>query len=196
VAIRRQTRRVLDSPPALTADSPPKRLTVRLATQALGHLYCTTIHLRNNAHIINVLIDTGCLQANIISANIAKLPATDGSQIFGTNIVLTAGVGGQSYKESWTSHKVLGAEETSKHIYLRAIVCKDVTIELIIGLPLYYIITYSLSLKHIHIHGPAVKFVMNIISPAYTCQWNIFITTQDLMRYYTRLWTLLTNKNT
>ena len=36
--------------------------------------------------------------------------------------------------------KVLGAEETDKHICLRAIVCKDVTIDLIIGLPsiLYY----------------------------------------------------------
>ena len=34
-------------------------------------------------------------QANIISANMATLLAKDGGQIFGTKIVLTAGVGGQ-----------------------------------------------------------------------------------------------------
>jgi len=48
-----------------------------------------TLHLRNNAHIINVLIDIGCLQAKITNAKIATLLAKDGGQTFGTNIVLT-----------------------------------------------------------------------------------------------------------
>ena len=74
---------------AQTSDRPP--CCTNTTAPILHHLLPTTIHLRNNAHLIHVLIDTGCLQANIISAKIAKLLATDGGQIFGTNIVLTAG---------------------------------------------------------------------------------------------------------
>ena len=66
--------------------------------------------------------------------------------------------------------KFLDAEETNKHICSRDIVCKDVNIDLIIGLPyilyyiiLYYIITYSLSSKHIQVHGHVVKFAKKII---------------------------------
>ena len=88
-AMRRQTRRVHDSPPAFTPNNLPQRLTVRLAVQALRHQLPATLHLRNNSHIINVFIDTECLQTNI-SANTAKLLAKNGSQIFGRNIVLTA----------------------------------------------------------------------------------------------------------
>ena len=81
--------------PAHTSNRPP--CCTNNTAPILHHLLPATIHLRNNAHLIHVLVDTGCLQANIIDANIAKLLATDGGQIFGTNIVLTAGVGGQSY---------------------------------------------------------------------------------------------------
>ena len=104
--------------PARTSDRPP---CCTNNTASILHLLPATIHLRNNAHLIHVLIDTGCLQANVISANIAKLLATDGGQIFGTNIVLIAGVGGQSYgvqgiMNVTVTFKVLGAEETDKHI--------------------------------------------------------------------------------
>ena len=64
--------------------------------------------------ITNILIDAGCLQANIISANIATLLAKDGGQIVGTRILLTAGVGSQSYgvqgiMNVTVTFKVLGA---------------------------------------------------------------------------------------
>jgi len=118
---------------APTFDLPP------CCTRTGAPILPATIHLRNNVHIIN---DTGCLHANIVSANIAKLLATDGGQNFGINIVLTAGVGGQSYGVQGIMNvtvtlKVLGAEETSKYICLRSIVCKDVNINFIIGLPFY-----------------------------------------------------------
>ena len=62
-----------------------------------NHLIPATLHLHSQAHNIHVPIDTGCLQVNIISAKIAALLAKDGGPMYGTNIVLTAGVGGQSY---------------------------------------------------------------------------------------------------
>ena len=72
---------------------------VRLtATVLTDHHSVPYSHLasRSHAHIINVLIDTGCLHANIISAKIASVLAKDGGQKYRTNIVLTAGVGDQS----------------------------------------------------------------------------------------------------
>ena len=75
--VRRSHQRT-DRPPCCTNNTAP-----------ILHLLPATINLRNNAHLINVLIHAGSLQANIISANIAKLLATDGGLIFGTNIVLT-----------------------------------------------------------------------------------------------------------
>ena len=73
-----------DRPPCCTGNKGP----------LLSQLLPDTLHLRSQSHNINVLIDTGCLQANIISAKIASLLAKDGGP---TNIVLTEGIDGQSY---------------------------------------------------------------------------------------------------
>jgi hypothetical protein len=56
-----------------------------------------TLRLRNNATIIHVLIDTGCLQTNIINTRVANLLNADGGTLYPTDIILTAGVGGLSY---------------------------------------------------------------------------------------------------
>ena len=46
---------------------------------------------------INVLIDTGCLQTNVVSERIATLIRQDGGKLRPANLVLTSGVGGVSY---------------------------------------------------------------------------------------------------
>ena len=53
-----------------------------------------TLRLRNNATVIHVLIDTGCLQTNIINTRVADLLNVDGGTLYKTDIILTAGVGG------------------------------------------------------------------------------------------------------
>jgi len=107
-----QSAQTFDRPPCCTGTEAP----------ILHPVLPATLHLRNNAHtyIMNVLIDNGCLQANIISVNIATLLAKDGGHIFGTNIVLTAGVGGQSYG------------------FQGIMISKDVTIDLIIRPSILY----------------------------------------------------------
>ena len=77
-------------PLATTADRPP--CCNGSEGTPLNHLIPATLHLLSQAHDIHVLIDTGCLQVNIISAKIAALLAKDGGLTYGTNIVLTAGV--------------------------------------------------------------------------------------------------------
>ena len=63
----------------------------------LNHQILATLHQHSKAQDIHVLIDTGCLQVKIIGAKIAALLAKDGGPTYGTNIVLTVGVGVQSY---------------------------------------------------------------------------------------------------
>jgi hypothetical protein len=46
---------------------------------------------------INVLIDTGCLQTNIISSLVAQLLDRDRGTRYDTSVALTSGVGGRSY---------------------------------------------------------------------------------------------------
>ena len=61
------------------------------------HLIPTTLRLRNNASVIHVLIDTGCLQPNIIDNRVGNFLNADGGTLYKTDIILTAGVGGRSY---------------------------------------------------------------------------------------------------
>ena len=58
------------------------------------HLIPATLRLRNNASVIYVLIDTGCLQTNIINTRVADLLNKDGESLYKTDIISTAGVGG------------------------------------------------------------------------------------------------------
>ena len=89
----------------------------------LNRLIPATLHLHSQAHDIHVLIDTVCLQVNIINSRIASFLARDGST-YGTNIVLTAEVGGQSYEMQWimdvtVTLKNNDDEESMRHICLR-----------------------------------------------------------------------------
>ena len=108
---------------------------------SLNHLIPSTLHLYGQAHDIHVLIDMGCLQVHIIiSAKIASFLAKDGGPTYGTNIILTAGVGGQSYGVQGIMNVTVTLknnedEESVRHIFLRTIVCREVKIDLIIGLP-------------------------------------------------------------
>ena len=47
---------------------------------------------------INVLIDTGCMQTNVLSERIGTLLRKDGGKVFETDVALTSGVGGVSYE--------------------------------------------------------------------------------------------------
>ena len=55
--------------------------------------------------------------------------------MYGTNIALTAGVGGQGIMNMTVTLKNNEDEESVRHICLRAIVCREVKFDLIIGLP-------------------------------------------------------------
>ena len=46
---------------------------------------------------INVLIDTGCMQTNVLSERIGDLLRKDGGKDFETDVALASGVGGVSY---------------------------------------------------------------------------------------------------
>ena len=46
---------------------------------------------------IDVLIDTGCLQRNVVSERIATLLRKDGGKLRPANLVLISGVGGVTY---------------------------------------------------------------------------------------------------
>ena len=46
---------------------------------------------------INVLIDTGCMQTNVLSERIGTLLRKDGGTVFETDVTLTSGIGGVSY---------------------------------------------------------------------------------------------------
>ena len=59
--------------------------------------------------VIHVLIDTGCLQTNIINTRVADLLNADGGTLYKTDIILTAGVGGRSYG-------VQGVSELDHHV--------------------------------------------------------------------------------
>ena len=46
---------------------------------------------------INMLIDTGCMQTNVLSERIETLLRKDGGKVFETDVAPTSGVGGVSY---------------------------------------------------------------------------------------------------
>jgi hypothetical protein len=79
------------------------------------------------------------MQTNVVSARIAAAIRKAGGEIRKASVTLTSGVGGRSYgvegvmnvTVSLTS-RILGAR---KQMCLRVLVCKDVTTDLIIGLP-------------------------------------------------------------
>jgi len=54
-----------------------------------------TLHLKLRDCPINVLIDTGCLQTNIVSTRIATLLRQDGDMMGEISVSLTSGVGGR-----------------------------------------------------------------------------------------------------
>jgi len=98
-----------------------------------------TLHLKLRDCPINVLIDTGCLQTNIVSTRIAALLRQDGDMMRAASVTLTSGVGGRSYgvqgimtvNLSLMSHEL----KKSKRMRLRVLVCDDIKIDIIIGLP-------------------------------------------------------------
>jgi len=52
------------------------------------------LHLNNNTATINVLIDTGCLQTNVVSVRVAALLRQDGKIMRKAGVQLVSGVGG------------------------------------------------------------------------------------------------------
>jgi len=129
---------VHDPVPALEDNRPPC-CTGSLTGSALGTLVPAILRLRLMRPTIHVLINTDCLQTNIISSSVAALLERDGGSIFETNIVLTAGVGGTSYGVQGIMNLTItfpgGQDLPDKHLFLRAIVSRDVSLDLIIGLP-------------------------------------------------------------
>ena len=92
-----------------------------------------TIRLRNNASVIHVLIDTGCLQTNIIYARFAlsDLLNADVGTLYKTDIILTTGVRGRSYGVQDIMNLTITLtnndyNQTQRHKFLRTIVCRDV----------------------------------------------------------------------
>ena len=110
-----------------------------------------------------MLIDTGCLQTNVVSERIATLIRQDGGKLRPANLVLTSGVGGVSYAVQGSINMTVALpipHETVKyrHIFVDSIVCREVTSDLIIGLPS---ITYYrlLALKSLVIQCPKLYFL-------------------------------------
>ena len=56
-----------------------------------------TLRLRQNVSVIHVLVDNGFLRTNLISILVADLLNADGGTLHKTDIILTVGVGEQSY---------------------------------------------------------------------------------------------------
>ena len=116
---------VHDPVPASEENRPPC-CAGSLTGLALGTLVPAILQLRLIRPTIHVLIDTGCLQTNIISSSVAALLERDGGSIFETNIVLTVGVGGTSYGVQGIMNLTItfpgGQDFPDKHLFLRAIV--------------------------------------------------------------------------
>ena len=98
-----------------------------------------TLHLQNNTAAINVLIDTGCLQTNVVSARVAALLRQDGKILRKAGVQLVSGVGGVTYGVEGMVDATVSLKSMTlgipRQICLRALVCNDVTTDLIIGLP-------------------------------------------------------------
>ena len=98
------------------------------------------LHIATSLLPIHVLIDTDCTQTNVVSARIAAALRKEGGEIQKASITLTSGVGGRWYGVERVMNvtvslksRVLGVR---KQTCLRVLVCKDVTTDLIIGIPL------------------------------------------------------------
>ena len=130
---------IVHDPVSALEDNRPPCCAGSLTGSALGTLVPAILQLRLIRPTIHVLIDTGCLQTNIISSSVAALLERDGGSIFETNIVLTAGVGGTSYGVQGIMNLTItfpgGQDLPDKHLFLRAILSGDVSLDLIIGLP-------------------------------------------------------------
>ena len=76
-------------------------------------------------------------KTNIINTRVADLLNKDGGTSYKTDIILTAGVayGVQGIMNLTITLTNNDENRTQRHIFLRAIVCKDIVTDLIIGLP-------------------------------------------------------------
>ena len=95
---------------------------------------------KNNVPIHVLSTNTGCLQTNVVSERVARLIRQDGGKMRPANVVLTSGVGGISYAVQGFTSMTVAVPVPDKfmkfrHIFVDSIVCKDVTSDLIIGLP-------------------------------------------------------------
>jgi len=86
-----------------------------------------------------VLIDTGCMQTKVLSERIGTLLRKDGGKVFETDVALTSGVGGVSYEVQGIMTLMVALPLNAppshyRHVWLRVLVCRDVTSDLIIGL--------------------------------------------------------------
>jgi hypothetical protein len=125
---------------------------------------------------IHVLIDTGCLQTNIVSSRVAALLRQDGGRTYDTNITVTAGVGGKSYDVQGIMNLTITFETPQdttpqRHVSLRAIVCKDITLDLIIGV---------VSIKHYNLL-PLLAAHMDSVQCCEMCSVNNTSATPDLV---------------
>ena len=116
-----------------------------------------------------MLIDTGCLQTNVVSERIATLLRKDGIKLRPANLVLTSGVGGVSYAVQGSITMTVALpipDETVKyrHIFVDSIVWREVTSDLIISLPS---ITYY-HLQPILQHHLASKSCCQLCAPSDT----------------------------
>jgi hypothetical protein len=98
------------------------------------------LSLKSNILPIRVLIDTGCTQTNVVSERLAALLRQDGGVVSKADIVLKSGVGGVTYGtqgiiSATVTFGAHGGNNMDIHICIRAIICKDITSDLIIGLP-------------------------------------------------------------
>ena len=119
--------------------------------------------------MIRPLIDTVCLQTNIINTRVADMLNKDGGTLYKTDIILTAGVGGQSYGVQGIMNLTImltnnDEDQTLRHIFLRAIVCRDVVTDSIFDIDLPSIMYFDLL--------PFFKVTCLAIRPVRCVQYN------------------------
>ena len=78
------------------------------------------------------------MQTNVLSERIGTLLRKDGGKVFETDVALTSAVGGVSYAVQGIMTLMVALPINTlpsqyRHVWLRAIVCRDVNSDLIIG---------------------------------------------------------------
>ena len=124
-------------------------ITIECADSAIGKAILAAGYRKSGIEMrmrwtINVLIDTGCLQPNVVSARVVALLRQDEKIMRNTGVQPVSGVGGLTYGVERMMDATVSLKSTTlgipKLICLRVFVCNDVTTDLIIGLPLWWLV--------------------------------------------------------